>query len=127
MALKDAPRRRFVGWGVKSAERARLLGLFPPRYGTVVADHVTQKPDDAPLADVGAGRIVGRADDRQGVEALVVEIAGDVRRPDGGVYHITWSLGPAREAVESNAVIAALGWTPVDPPEEVALAPASWP
>jgi hypothetical protein len=43
---------------------------------------------------------------------MVVEIGGTSRRPGGGTYHITWSLGPGREARESNDVIAAHGWEP---------------
>src|SRR5919107_332704 len=57
------------------------------------------------------GVVVGVADDGAGVQALVVEIGGTTRRPDGSTYHVTWSLGPGRRAVESNDVIRACGWT----------------
>lgn len=43
-------------------------------------------------------------------QALVVEISGTTRRPDGSTYHITWSLADRREAVESNDVLRR-GWT----------------
>ena len=35
--------------------------------------------------------MVGVDDDGAGVQALVVEIGGAARRPDGSTYHITWS------------------------------------
>ena len=54
---------------------------------------------------------MGVADDGAGVQALVVEIGGTTRRPDGATYHIAWSLAPGREAVESNDVIRERGWT----------------
>jgi hypothetical protein len=36
---------------------------------------------------------MGVADDGAGVQALVVEIAGTTRRPDGSALHIARSLG----------------------------------
>ncbi|MBW8785631.1 MAG: hypothetical protein JF593_13510 [Novosphingobium sp.] len=119
-----------VGWKLDRALRDTLLGRFPPRYGEVVADHVTLKwakgngPDDVP-GPVGEARIVGRADDGEGVEAMVVAINGNTDRPDGSTWHITWSLGPGRKAAESNDVIAARGWEPLDG-GEVVLTPAKW-
>ena len=71
--------------------------------------------------------IAGRADDGTGVEAMVVEIAGTTTRPAGGTYHITWSLAKGREARESNDVIAAYGWVPVDEAPELRIAEARWP
>jgi hypothetical protein len=68
--------------------------------------------------------IVGRSDDGRGVEAMVVQIDGSTGRPDGGTYHITWSLGAGRRAVESNDVIKACRWDAIDPPVPVLLEPA---
>jgi hypothetical protein len=64
-----------------------------------------------PLPRETEGFVVGVADDGVGVQALVVEIGGTLRRPDGSTYHITWSLGRGRRAVESNDVIRDCGWT----------------
>ena len=36
---------------------------------------------------------------------MVVTIDGTTDRPDGSTYHITWSLGPGRQARESNDVL----------------------
>jgi hypothetical protein len=60
--------------------------------------------------------IVGHAYDLRGVQALVLEIEGSVRRPDGWIYHITWSLDRAagRKPVESNAVLRS-GWLREEP------------
>jgi len=44
-----------------------------------------------------------------------VELDGTTDRPDGSTYHITWSLGPGREARESNDVLRDLGWKHVTP------------
>jgi hypothetical protein len=71
--------------------------------------------------------IVGRSDDDLGVEALIVEVDGTTDRPDGSTYHITWSLAEGREAIESNSVIARLGWQRVEPAIRVELHPQRFP
>ena len=119
-----------IGWKLDREQRKELLQQFPPRYGKVDADHVTLRTGaakDAPLPDETAGEIVGRADDGRGVEAMVVAIAGTADRPDGSVYHITWSLGPGREAQESNDVLASRDWLAFDLPMPVKLRPERWP
>ena len=119
-----------TGWKLSRACRERLLERHPPRYSRTVADHVTWRTGDAERdeqlpGDAPAAAIVGRADDGLGVEAYVVAIDGDTRRPDGGTWHVTWSLGQGREATGSNDVIAERGWTAVEP-TPLALVPARW-
>lgn len=118
----------YLGWKIDWQDRETLLARFPPRYAQVIADHVTfARADRAPpMPEVSAARMVGRADDGEGVEALVVELAGTTERPAGGTYHITWSLAEGREAVESNDVIAARGWEALAEPASVRLQQASW-
>jgi hypothetical protein len=118
--------KRTLGWALDSADRQRLLQRFPPLYAKVVADHVTLRsgaPTDQPLPTERVGDVVGEARDGAGVQALVVRIGGTTARPGGGVYHLTWSLGPGREAVESNAVIAEHGWTAIAPPVPFTIEP----
>ena len=69
-------------------------------------------------------KVVGRADDGESLECLVVELDGTTDRPDGSTYHITWSLGPGRRARESNDVLRDRGWDPIDAPIPVELEPA---
>jgi hypothetical protein len=119
------PTTFYTGWLVDPAEREALLARFAPRYDRVVAHHVTLKFGDREAQPPGevAAAIVGEADDGAGVQALVVAIDDAVARPDGGVFHITWSLADGREARESNDVIAARGWVPLDAPEPLRLIP----
>jgi len=119
------PTSFYTGWLVDPEQRFALLARFPPRYPRVVAHHVTLKFGDV-AATQPAGveaRIVGEADDGAGVQALVVAIDGGPARPDGGTFHITWSLAPGREAKASNAVIAAQGWRAISEPVAVRLIP----
>ena len=129
-AARAAPGNSVIGWRLDRAERAALLRRFPPRYSNMIADHVTLQSKvaaDAALPDETEAEIVGRTDDGEGVEALVVRLAGATARPDGSVYHITWSLEEGRRARESNHVIAEHGWTPIARPLPLALEPARWP
>ncbi|HEX8308786.1 MAG TPA: hypothetical protein VF645_10260 [Allosphingosinicella sp.] len=119
-----------IGWKLDRSQRKELLLQFPPRYPNVDADHVTlvtRVADDSILPEETLGEIVGRADDGKGVEAMVVSLGGTTERPDGCVYHITWSLEPGREARESNDVLAGREWTCLDLPMPVKLKPARWP
>jgi hypothetical protein len=119
------PTSFYTGWLVAPAEREALLARFPPRYGRVVAHHVTLKFGDREAEAPGevSAEIVGEADDGAGVQALVVAIEGATARPDGGTFHVTWSLADGREARESNEVIAARGWAPLDAPAPLQLIP----
>jgi hypothetical protein len=116
-----------LGWKLPRDERERLLACFPPRYANVDADHVTLRVDPSgaePLPHAGTAQIVGRADDGQSLECMVVEIDGNTDRPDGSTYHITWSLGTGRRPVESNDVLRNRGWDRFAVPLNIILEPA---
>ena len=117
-----------LGWKLDLAGRTELLARFPPVYAETVADHVTfgRKSKAPAMPEADRATVVGRADDGRGVEALVVEVNGTTGRWDGGTYHVTWSLGPGRKAKESNEVIAAQGWQPVEGRPGAGLIPAEW-
>ena len=116
-----------TGWKLPRDEREMLLQRFPPEYQNVIADHVTLRTGataETPLPRKAAAQIVGRADDGKSLECLVVELDGTTDRPDGSSYHITWSLGPGRNARESNDVLRDLGWEEIPAPIPIELEPA---
>jgi hypothetical protein len=116
-----------TGWKLPRDERERLLERFPPKYEHVIADHVTLRvgaSPSTPLPPRPQAQIVGRADDNHSLECLVVELDGTTDRPDGSTYHITWSLGPDRNARESNDVLRDRGWDPIGRPLAIELEPA---
>ena len=103
-----------VGRLLHPDDRDTLLAAFPPAYPKVVAQQVALEggePPDFPLPSEAEDFVVGVADDGAGVQALVVEIGGTTRRPDGSAFHIAWSLAAGRKAAESNDVIRGRGWT----------------
>ena len=116
-----------TGWKLPETERQLLLRRFPPEYANVIADHVTLRTGatpETPLPRKPEARVVGRADDGQSLECLVVALDGTTDRPDGSTYHITWSLGDGRKARESNDVLRDQGWEPIEAPIPVELEPA---
>jgi len=116
-----------TGWKLPPDEREQLLDRFQPKYDRTVADHVTLQAGasaQTPLPREVAAKIVGRADDGDSLECLVVALDGTTDRPDGSTYHITWSLGPGRKAKESNDLLREQGWTHIDRPIPIQLEPA---
>jgi hypothetical protein len=116
-----------TGWKLPQVERELLLERFPPKYENAIADHVTLRVGataETPLPRKPDARVVGRADDGQSLECLVVELDGTTDRPDGSTYHITWSLRPGRKARESNDVLRDQGWDRIGAPIPVELEPA---
>ena len=120
-----------IGWKLDRGQREELLRRFPPRYPDAIADHVTLESDaeDKPLPDPIEARIIGRADDSNSLEAMVVEIEGSCDRPDGSIFHITWSLdgSKGRRAKESNDLLKQREWEQFDPPIPVKVEPARFP
>jgi hypothetical protein len=120
-----------IGWKLDRRQREELLRQFPPRYADPIADHVTLRSNSGgdPLPGPVEAQIVGRADDGDSLEAMVVTVNGTCDRPDGSIYHITWSLDEAkgRRAKESNELLKRGGWQEFDEPITVKVDPARFP
>lgn len=109
-----------TGWKLDRQDREALLARIPPHWPDPIADHVTLDGDARrgdPLPSNVRAEVVGEADDGAGLQALVVAVDGSTDRPDGSVYHITWSLdrGAGRKPVESNALLARRVWRSIAP------------
>lgn len=121
---------RVIGWKLDRDQRRELLEQFPPRYADVIADHVTLKTNSEreELPGPAVSAIVGRADDGDSLECLVVTINGTTDRPDGSTFHITWSLDKSkgREARESNDVLRESGWERLGTAIPIDVQPKRW-
>ena len=96
---------------IPERDRDRLLLAFPPIYPVVKADHVTLSfgvSGDFHLPPPPRITLIGHVDDGAGLEVFSVLVDGACRRPDGGVFHITWSLNPDRFSREANEVLSRL-------------------
>jgi hypothetical protein len=100
----------YTAYVLTDASRDALLEKFPPLYSKVIGHHVTVEfgvPEDTEVPEEADLKVIGEADSGDGLQALVVSVNGTIRRPDGGTYHITWSLEPDRyKPVDSNTLIA---------------------
>lgn len=109
-----------IRYNLDRAERHRLLTLFRPRYRRVVAHHITisvhATKDDPIPAMPESCFLVGYRNDNRGIEIYVAEVNGGITRPDGGIYHITWSLDDTLgyTPVYSNRVLGDLGFDKIN-------------
>ena len=107
--------QNYTAYVLDQSSRDVLEKRFPPKYPKFIGHHVTvQHPveKDAELPPSAQLKVVGYVDSEDGLEALVVAINGNSTRPDGKIYHITWSLDPAKYSpVDSNAVLKAKRFT----------------
>jgi hypothetical protein len=101
----------YRGW--KLLNREELLEVFEPRFERVVAHHITLDLKGG-IPEPVTARVVGYASDDIGLEALVVSVDGTTVRPDGSIFHITWSLGSGYRPVDSKRIVKQ-GWVEIDP------------
>ncbi len=103
--------------------RTMLMLQFMPKYSKVLAHHVTVKfgvPEGTPAPNYADVKLVGYIDSGDGLEALVVSVDGTWIRPDGNIYHITWSLDPDKYSPkDSNTLLSShlTKWTMMMPTE----------
>ena len=98
------------------SSRSRLKAFFPPRWD-FIGHHITVDygvPPGHPLPEGKDFRVIGYAVE-EGLECLVVTVDGTTVRPDGKVYHVTWSLdrSAGKKPVMSNNLLRN-GWVDVE-------------
>jgi len=94
-----------------------LKEAFPPKYPDFIGHHITYRMGTSIVpAQPKVIEVVGYVDDQEGLEALVVEVDGTIRRIDGGIYHITWSLNRelGMKPSHSNVIILHFGHVPTE-------------
>lgn len=121
MNLQQTRKGGYLAFELDSQSRQKLLSLFEPKFPDVIAHHVTlafgvNDFDEATIGEQVLIKVVGYAED-ESLEALVVEVDGRATRPDGKIFHITWSLdrSKGRKPAQSNELIKNAGYKPVDP------------
>jgi hypothetical protein len=118
MRVRELLREAYTAYVLDEQSRAALAKQFPPKYPEFVGHHVTVQfgvPRDTAAPPAAKIEVVGYADSGDGLEALVVSVNGSTTRPDGKVYHITWSLDRSKyKPVDSNALVMRGDWLAVD-------------
>ena len=104
----------YSAYNLTAEFRRDLYKAFTPYYTKFIAHHVTYKFGDSIVPPpVNVIEAVGYARD-DGVEVFVVAIDGDTQRPDGGTFHLTYSLDESRRPVYSNTLLLG-GWREIMP------------
>jgi len=105
----------YTAYVIDEESRKRLVEQFPMKYETHVGHHITimtPATDESilPNDDNTIINVVGIRDSGDGLEVLVVSVNGTINRPDGGMYHITWSLDIDKYSPkDSNELLASYG------------------
>lgn len=110
-----------IGWKISDECKLFLLNLFPAQFDDVIADHITFGSGvdyKINLPYLESAYIVGVSSDNLGVQAMIVTVNGDIYRPDGRIFHATWSLdrSSGRRPSDSNDVISNFGWSSIARP-----------
>jgi len=110
MKVEELLLEMYTAYVLTDDSRDALLGKYPPKYSKVIGHHVTvdfgvpagtTAPENADVV------VHGIKDSGDGLEALVVSVNGSRERPNGGFYHITWSLEPDKYSPkDSNALMS---------------------
>lgn len=114
----------YSGWLISEESRETLLFYFGQTHSVLVAHHITEiynVPENYRKPTATTAKVVGFAEDER-IQALVVEINGSIIRPDGKIYHITWSKIPGVRDVESNMLLE-LGYDKVAVAIDISIIP----
>lgn len=97
MKIHEVLNEMYTAFVLDEESRSKLAAKFPPKYENFVGHHVTESfgvDPDTEVPQPADLRVIGHLDSGDGLEALVVSVNGLHHRPDGNIYHITWSIDP---------------------------------
>ena len=109
-------KKGYNGYLIQASSRSYMIQNYLPKYNKVIAHHITHKfgvYEELP-PEVNIGRVLGYRDSGDGLEAFVVELNGKIHRPDGKLYHITYSLDPEKyKPKDSNKLLETMGYNAI--------------
>ena len=102
----------YSAYTLTEESREELLKAQSPLFGKIICRHITyqfpvRSKDDLPPTPKKV-RVIGYSASRTiGVECWVVEIDGEIRRPDRSLFHITISVDEHKNArpAQSNELL----------------------
>ena len=89
----------YNGYKLSVVSRNMLVEMYHPEYPDFIGHHITESfgiKDGTVPPQPKTVEIVGYINDGIGIEGFVVSIDGNVNRPSGGKYHITWSIDKSK-------------------------------
>lgn len=115
------PARGYTAYELDQNSRDQLAKIFPPKYPDFIGHHITYQfgvREGNPLPpQPKSAEVIGYSTNGESLETLVVSIDGTPNRPDGKIYHITWSLDRSQgmKPKDSNDVIQNQGYQTTKP------------
>lgn len=115
----------YSGWEISEGSRAKLSNLFVQIHPDFIGHHVTYMfGNDAVAPDKATIKVVGQCITDK-IQCFVVDVGGTIIRPDGNIYHLTWSIDRSKGAkpVDSNTAIMTKGFEHIMAPIELSTTP----
>ena len=92
----------YSGYEIDKDSRDKLAVLYPPKYRNFLGHHITEEfgvaADSEPPEQPKNVKVIGVIDNDVNVQGFLVSIDGNMNRPSGGKYHITWSIDRSKGA-----------------------------
>ena len=115
----------YTGWAIDEKSVNALKQKFAPAHPDFLGHHITyQFGNSATVPAAAEIKVIGHCLTDK-VQCLVVEVNGSVVRPDGAIYHLTWSIDRSKGAkpVDSNKAIMEYGFEHLDKPISLSTSP----
>lgn len=116
---------------IPESERKKILSKFVPSFEKIILHHITNEfnvEENIP-PPCNEAKIIGFSKytdlSMKGIETFVVEVCGKLIRPDGKIYHITFSLSPDKyKPSDSNTIIKKYGYITLQTPLFIKVIPS---
>lgn len=115
----------YTCWVLSENSKTALSNLFVQIHPDFIGHHITYMfGPDSVLPEPAKINVVGQCITDK-IQCFVVEVDGTIVRPDGKIYHITWSLDKSKGAkpVHSNDAIIEAGFEHLMAPIEIKATP----
>ena len=115
----------YSAWVLSESSKTKITNLFGQAHPDLVGHHVTYMfGKDAVIPEDAVISLVGHCVTDK-IECFVAEVNGSIKRPDGAIYHLTWSLDKSKGAkpVDSNNAIETQGFTHIETPVQITTTP----
>jgi hypothetical protein len=111
----------YSGWLISNNSIQQIKNLFEQTHPDFIGHHVTYMfGDDSELSPEATLKIIGQCTTNK-IQCFVITVNDEIIRPDGNLYHLTWSIDKSKGAkpVDSNKAIIEYGFVHLDKPIEI--------
>ena len=81
----------YSGWELTLDERRKIYAAIKPVYNDIFWQRLVHEFGATEPPTATSGEVVGWWDKGEGQQLVIFEIDGSLTRPDGHLYHLSWS------------------------------------